>query len=294
MSVFGVAASADGPVATCGQELERLTWLSDTELAAMDIAEVNLRCACGRPGSDGIVIEKIRRDLDRFADRVRVETDRHLYQFHRNPSDFRNSEGYFHILTMITVLQQDLGVHYNPERINDPDFRNSGDLFIHGLLEGQGGTCVSMPVLYVAVGRRLGYPLKLVEAKRHLFARWDDPKTGERFNIEGTGKGLNIYPDEYYLRWPHPITDIELATGRYLRSLTPRAELAGFLSSRAACLEANGRVMEADQVYRWARELQLSFWASQPGVRVNADGTLYLVDYGVNIEIIPDPMDRAP
>ncbi len=41
-------------------------------------------------------------------------------------------------------------------------------LFIHGLLTGFGGTCVSMPILYLAIARRLGYPLKLVETKEAL------------------------------------------------------------------------------------------------------------------------------
>lgn len=44
-------------------------------------------------------------------------------------------------------------------------------------------------MLYVAIGRRLGYPLKLVECKGHLFVRWEDAK--ERFNIEGTSRGLH-------------------------------------------------------------------------------------------------------
>jgi hypothetical protein len=53
-------------------------------------------------------------------------------------------------------------------------------LFLHGLTQGRGGTCLSMPVAYVAVGRRLGYPLKLVTAKGHLFARWESLDGKER------------------------------------------------------------------------------------------------------------------
>jgi hypothetical protein len=143
---------------------------------------------------------------------------------------------------MITVLQQDFGVRYNPARIFDPDFRDSRDLFIHGILFGDGGTCASMPVLYVAVGRRLGYPLKLVHAKGHRFARWDDPEGKHwdqpaRFNIEGSGRGLNIKPDEYYHTWPRKLKDRELAEGCFLRSHTPREELASFLATRANCLQ---------------------------------------------------------
>ena len=68
-----------------------------------------------------------------------------------------------------------------------------------------------MPVLYVAVGRRLGYPLKLATTKGHLFARWDGldhsyPAWRERFNIEGT-HGFSSYPDDYYKTWPFKLTD---------------------------------------------------------------------------------------
>jgi hypothetical protein len=65
------------------------------------------------------------------------------------------------MLMLITVLQQDFNVHYNPERIRSVDFKNPEDLSIHGMLaSNNGGTCVSMPVLYAAVARRLGYPVR--------------------------------------------------------------------------------------------------------------------------------------
>jgi hypothetical protein len=71
----------------------------------------------------------------------------------------------------------------------DYDATDSRNLFIHGLLGGHGGSCVTMPVLYAAIGRRLRYPIKLVGAKQHTFCRWDDG-AGERFNIEGNVAGI--------------------------------------------------------------------------------------------------------
>jgi hypothetical protein len=101
-----------------------------------------------------------------------------------------------------------------------------------------------MPVLYVAIGRRLGYPMRLVLAKQHVFCRWDDGQ--ERFNIEGAGNGgVSYLPDEHYRSWPKPISDAEMKTGEFLKSLTPREELATFLLSRGACLHANERMPEA-------------------------------------------------
>jgi len=134
-------------------------------------------------------------------------------------------------------------------------FGNSRDLFIHGMTSGeQQGTCASMPVLYVAIGRRLGYPLKLVECKDHLFVRWEDAK--ERFNIEGTGSGLNCYPDQEYMEWPRPISKEELAAGMYMKSLSPKRELAVFLELRSLCLEQNKREKQHLTVNTYAHNLQ--------------------------------------
>jgi len=161
-------------------------------------------------------------------------------------------------------------VRYNPARVRDPtfqdpkciepDFRESRDLFIHGIIDGPGGTCASMPVLYVAVGRRLGYPLKLVEAKGHLLFRWDDPfgkrfRIPETFNVEGTGNGIGSFSDEHYRKWPEAWNKAEIAAGCYLRSMSRIEELAGFLGTRAECLGDNGRIGDAVQAYRWAAGL---------------------------------------
>ncbi len=73
---------------------------------------------------------------------------------------------------LATVLVQDLRIQYNPEREKQLEnghilrredektfFADSKDVFIHGLLTGKHyGTCASLPFLYVAIGRRLGYP----------------------------------------------------------------------------------------------------------------------------------------
>jgi hypothetical protein len=158
------------------------------------------------------------------------------------------------MLSLITVLQLDLGVSYNLARANEPDFTNSKDQFIHGMVgDSNGGTCVSMPVLYVAVGRRLGYPLRLVLAKEHVFCRWDDA-TGERLNIEGASRGMHTFPNDYYRSWPKPISDEEVQNGHYLVSLTPNQELSVFLSARAHALLDNGRHKEALATYRLAAE----------------------------------------
>jgi hypothetical protein len=194
--------------------------------------------------------------LDEWTACVAQETRRLFPVFRYDPGNYENSEAYYRVLVMVTMLQRDLGVRFNPDRVLNPNFSDSRDLFLHGLLTGdRTGTCVSIPVLYAAVGRRLGYPIRLVLAKAHVFARWDDGQTGERFNIEATGPGLNVFPDEYYHAWPVPLTADDLASGQYLQSLTAEQELALFVATRGHCLEDTGRLEEACEVYAEACRL---------------------------------------
>jgi hypothetical protein len=250
--------------ATLQTGLPELLSFSATELGGVDIGIVNLICGMGLPWSDIINTELPLAELDRMDNQVKAETDRHYRKFQRKPKDFNNSEAYFRMLCLVTVLQQDFGVAYSPHRAKPSDgpiepnetfFADSRDIFLHGLLGAERtGTCASLPVLYIAVGRRLGYPLKLVAAKNHLFLRWENAR--ERLNIEATTQGLATFEDDYYRRWPFPMTADEERTERYLTSLSPSEELSVFLSLRTQCLLAAGRWDEAlfsqEQVCRLA------------------------------------------
>jgi hypothetical protein len=207
------------------------------QIDGVDIAAMNLLCAEGLPGAQEIDIDRCLAKLDEWAVRVQSETQRHLYRVtdSRFAEHYHHSENYYRAEMLLQVLQEDCGVKYNPERIRNVDFTNSKDLFIHGMIgDTNGGTCASMPVLYVAIGRRLGYPLSLVPTKGHLFVRWDDGKA--RFNIEGSGDGFSSHPDEYYHFWPLQLDENEKKSGNFLISLTHPQELAAFLAARGHCL----------------------------------------------------------
>jgi hypothetical protein len=221
-------------------------------LAKSDIGLMNLLCAQGLRGAENLNIADACAKLDDIARRVEFETKRHLYRFKEKPSDYNDSEGYFRMLVLSTVLQEDLGIHYNPDRItesgvfagNERFFSDAADVFIHGLIgDRRSGTCSSLPVFYVAIGRRLGYPLKLVSAKNHLFVRWEDER--QRFNIEATGVGFNSFADGYYKTWPLAMSEAEIKDYGYLKSLTPSEELAAFTSLRAHCQMVMGRTAES-------------------------------------------------
>jgi len=147
--------------------VQALLALKPNQLEGMDIALMNLLCVEGLRGSEKLDIDMALDRLDEFATRVRVETDRNIHRFDSNPSEYQNSKPYFRMLMLVTVLQQDFGIRYNPARVtpvgvfepNDKFFADSRDVFLHGLTGEPGmGTCSSLPVLYVAVGRRLTLP----------------------------------------------------------------------------------------------------------------------------------------
>ena len=219
-----------------------------------DIAVANLQAAVGLPGAENLDIPRCLNWLDDAARRVSLATLRCAHQFRIRPHEFHDSPAYFCMLVLATVVYRDLGIRYNSARIRppdanelnhyEPDYFDSRDYFIHGMIGGPGGTCASMPVLYVALGRRLGYPLKLARAKCHLFVRWDDPR-GERLNVEATCAGLLTYPDDHYKQWPLPMTSAESQSTYWLHSLRPQEEVAAFRAGRALCLWTHGHWADA-------------------------------------------------
>jgi len=74
---------------------------------------------------------------------------------------------------------------------SDPD-----DLFLHSVLNRKRGYCLSLSILYLSLGERLGLTLYGVVVPEHFFVRYDDGRV--RFNIETTGKGGSA-PDEHYI-----------------------------------------------------------------------------------------------
>jgi hypothetical protein len=226
--------------------------LAPEQVADYDIAELNLLCGAGLDGNEKADLNQCRKALDDLVRMVKAETDRNWQRFQRNPTEYQNSEAYYRMGMVITVIRQDFKAKYNPKLITDPSkrtenevfYKDASNVFLQGLLTGDKmGTCASMPVLYVAVGRRLGYPVHLVSTKGHLFCRWENDK--ERMNFEGTGEGVRTDPDEKYHKFPFSLTQQEIENSTYLKNLTRAQELAIFLDTRAACLVASQRNPEA-------------------------------------------------
>jgi hypothetical protein len=156
------------------QNLDQLLSLKAEELEGVDIARMNLLCAESLPRAENLNVDECLTTLDKWAQHIKTETDRNYHRFREDTAYYSNSEAFYKMLMMAVVLYEDYGVRYNPKLITSPDttvaddhfFTDSRDILLHGLTGPQHlGTCSSMPVLYIALGRRLGYPLKFSAAR---------------------------------------------------------------------------------------------------------------------------------
>ena len=178
------ANTVPSALATAGlTSLPELPAVAPDQRHGLDIAEANLFCAQGLNGAQDLDVGQCLATLDAWAKHVAAETARNFHQFRENPEAFRmpvvlpepcrsrgneaglakdskdssrrplhspGSEGYFRMLLLVTVLQQDFGVRYNPARMSSPEqsepdnvfFADSQDLFLHGILGPRRmGTC---------------------------------------------------------------------------------------------------------------------------------------------------------
>ncbi len=130
------------------------------------------------------------------------------------------------------------------QAISDLLFRNMGfkaidsadnpdDLFLNTVIDNRRGYCLSLSILYLSVGEKLGLPLYGVVAPGHFFVRCDDGRN--RFNIETTQLGVNP-PDAHYIE-KFKIPD-NGSQGVYMRNLTKK-ETIGCLFNNLANVYMN-------------------------------------------------------
>jgi hypothetical protein len=249
---------------------------------------MNLLCAEGLPGAEDLNVQDCLKKLDDWAQRVKEETQRHEYRFNEHPEQFRNSLGYYRMMMLGTVLAQDLGIQYNPalleylEEGKAPIYGVFGadakNIFIHGVLTGNHyGTCASMPVLVVAVGRRLGYPVNLAGAKLHLYVRYED-YNGKHINVEPTvTEGFLTPGDDDYKTGQFAATDEEIRDYGWLRPYSNQEILSEFLGNRGVCLGMAKHYEEARQL-----DLKAASYASDTPLRRK------------NLQLVLEELKNAP
>jgi Transglutaminase-like superfamily len=228
-----------------------------SDLAQIAVADVPMACAAGLPAAEHLNISACLATLDCWAQIVNRYVQDVMPNWRRGPYRYGNQIGFFKFLAMVSILKHPRGLNvvYEPTAIGNSDCSDSRDDFLHGVLTRRTGTCVSLPTLYVAIGRRIGWPIHLAVSKGHVFCQWVN-EDGSHVNLEGSCPGGgDMLPDSYYEQYPRPLNGMDYESGVYLRPLSRTEELALFMETRGHCLADNMRFDEAEEAYRHTHRL---------------------------------------
>ena len=101
--------------------------------------------------------------------------------------------------------------------------------FINGYIANKKGSCITMPMLYVILGERLGFPIYPVRSAKHFFVRYIPEESNKKLleNIETTNGGGFISDEQY--KEDVLIPDKAIKNGVYLRTLSKKEYIASLL-----------------------------------------------------------------
>lgn len=233
----------------------QLLALPDDELERVDLVELNLAVAQEIPGAGPFDLVKHQRVVDRWAEEIAEHLARVEPVFYRESDRWNDDIHLFRLGQMAWYMHHRVRIQYIPELKNDkqPVYGDPKELLLHGLTDEKLGTCGNMATLYVAIGRRFGWPVSLACVDSHSVCRFDNGEVVH--NVEATHPNGALYmpSDTEYATMLDSPTAIE--QGSDLRSLSARETLALFIGLRARYFKDTGQSELADQSYALARAL---------------------------------------
>lgn len=125
---------------------------------------------------------------------------------------------------------------------SDPLGQNVRHKLLSTYLKTRRGNCVTMPTLFMIVGRKIGLHLTLTDAPLHLLVRYSHGGLPP-LNIEATSGGG--FARTEWIRKNLPMTDRAIESGLYLRTHTDRETIALMATTVVDYLMSVGRNEEA-------------------------------------------------
>jgi tetratricopeptide (TPR) repeat protein len=160
------------------------------------------------------------------------------------------------------------------------------DLFLHTVMDKKRGYCLSLSILYLAIGERLGLPLYGVVVPGHFFVRYDDGRV--RFNIETTSKGGTASDEHYREKFKVPETGDSI----YMTNLNKLQTLGCFFNNLGNSYDKVGDTEQAMLALERAVEINPSLAESHinlGNIYLNKDRIKEAIrEYESAMEIDPD------
>lgn len=223
----GVASAANGEPAIhqAHDELAAFQALLDTAEGVADYAQAKI--AIDRFIDPTVDTAAVERQLDALADRVQARTP---------PDASRRAR----LEVLLSTLYQP--GPWNGHRpflydLDDPFGKTLRNKLLSTYLETRKGNCVSMPILFLVLGQKLGLPVALATAPEHLLVKYLDAD-GQGLNVEATAGGFKY--DSSYER-ELGISAKATSNGIYLRPLSPREGIGAMLSTAMEAAGTKGR-----------------------------------------------------
>jgi len=147
---------------------------------------------------------------------------------------------------------------------DDLEARELNNRFINGYIATKKGPCITMPLLYVILGERLGWHIYPVLTPKHFFLRYvpEKPIPGFQGNIETTNGGGYFSDEQYQADLQIPKKAIE--NGTYLRNLSKKEYLASLLLISAVQHLENDNVEKGKEYLKLCMKydstLSLAYW----------------------------------
>jgi len=130
--------------------------------------------------------------------------------------------------------------------------RRSENYYLNHVLDTRQGNCFTMPILYVAVAQRLGWPVYPVSVPDHSFVRYVDPALKEQ-NIETTSNGGYV-PDDRYAK-DFLVSKAGRQSGVYLRTLTYHEMLGDLVATNGIYFGQQGQLAKSVAYLKLATRL---------------------------------------
>jgi len=234
-----------------------LLGFSPEQLRKVDPLAMNLIVAKGIPSLASLDIGKYVAQADEWAADIRRRLPRMEAHFHRSPATWKNDIRFFRLGIICWYVEEVLKVTY-PDELASAEGRMYADplnVFVNGLIDRRQGSCANLPVLHVALGWRLGWPVSLSCARDHLFCGYDDGEVIHNIEATAFGRGgFRSHPDDYY-REQYQIPSIAVACGSDLRAVTPLEMLGLFVAIRSLHFATIHEMREAELGLLLARHL---------------------------------------
>jgi hypothetical protein len=239
-----------------------LTALSDDELGTVDVIALNLAVARGVPKLSGLKSTEYCRTVDDWARRFRQWLPSREKTF--GPPARAKGKGKqdihaFRLAKLGEFLRSEIGIHplTSPPGRGDsakpPQEADPGRFFVHALIDKKRASAATLPVIAVAICRRLDWPVSLACAGSTLVCRYEKGKV--RWNLlaeEGAPSGVRVAGDAEVIG-RFRLSPRAVMSGSDLRKLSGRQMLGVFLGLRARYFADAGQLDRAERDYCLAR-----------------------------------------